>query len=307
MNNTGGTVSEPVTVTLNLPPGVSAVQMPGGGGGAARAQQPSAEPPPPLAVSCPSGSGTVTCTTGTGLEPGQQAVLTFRLIADGTADESQVTGSVSSGTTVPVAVKVPVAAAKDDVKLSVSQAWTSTFPWARHPVLHISLHNAGPTIKPATVTVDSPAKLILGTYRATCTTAGGTTSCASKKAMNPGDRLHIWVLLDKQPSKDVTVTVTAKLGKDVESQTVTFDCWGRKCKPPSSSVTPTPSSTPPSKPTTSPPSSSDPSTPSSTPPSSETSEPTPSTPSPEPQPPSPPQPPAPPALTPGPRWDLPFL
>ncbi|MFI6027786.1 sigma-70 family RNA polymerase sigma factor [Amycolatopsis magusensis] len=301
VNNSGGTVSEPVLVTLNLPPGVSSVPIPGGGGGvgASARQLPGV---PTVQVNCPPGSGTVTCTTATGLLPGQGAVLTFRLVADGTADESQVTGSVSSGGALPVAVKVPVKAAPDDVKLTVGKAWTSSFPWARQPVLHISLHNAGPTIKPATVTVSSPARLVLGTYRATCTTAGGTTNCASKKAMNPGERLHLWVLLDKQPHQDVTVTVTAKLGKDSESKTVQFDCWGRKCTPPSSSVTPTPpSTTKPTKPTTTPPSSK-PSEPPSSPPSSGG----PSTPEP-PRQPAPPPPPAPPAVTPGPRWDLPFI
>jgi RNA polymerase sigma factor (sigma-70 family) len=82
VRNDGGTCSEPVVVTLKLPPGVT--------------------------VSCPGSSGTVTCKTGKGLEPGQSAVLTFRLVADQTAEGGMVTGSVTAGSQVKVSVAVKV-------------------------------------------------------------------------------------------------------------------------------------------------------------------------------------------------------
>lgn len=82
VRNDGGTCSEPVVVTLKLPPGVT--------------------------VSCPGGSGTNTCQTVKGLEPGQSAVLTFRLVADQTAEGGMVTGSVTAGSQVKVSVAVKV-------------------------------------------------------------------------------------------------------------------------------------------------------------------------------------------------------
>jgi RNA polymerase sigma factor (sigma-70 family) len=82
VRNNGGTCSEPVVVTLKLPPGIT--------------------------VSCPGGSGTVTCKTRKGLEPGQSAVLTFRLVADQTTEGGMVTGSVTAGSQLKVSVAVKV-------------------------------------------------------------------------------------------------------------------------------------------------------------------------------------------------------
>jgi hypothetical protein len=90
VRNDGGSVSDPVSATLNLPPGVTAVPA-GGGGGAASGFSALAKSDAPIIVNCPGGTGTVTCKTDHGLQPGQSATLNFRLTADDTAQAGTVT------------------------------------------------------------------------------------------------------------------------------------------------------------------------------------------------------------------------
>ena len=132
MRNDGGSPSEPVAVALNLPPGVHAV--PTGGGGAPMAY---AQAAPPIAVNCPGGEGTVTCKTGAGLQPGQSAVLTYRLQADDTAQGGTVTGSVTAGVRIRVAVSIQVTVKPppDAVVLEAETDGLSVFPWERHPLV----------------------------------------------------------------------------------------------------------------------------------------------------------------------------
>lgn len=235
VRNDGGSVSEPVAVALNLPPGVSAVPVGGGGGGSASqlsASRFAAQAPETIAVSCPGGTGTVTCKTEKGLEPGQSAVLTFRLLADDSAKGGTVTGSVSSGTLVKVdvAVKVNVKPSPADlVDLRVTSAWDSAFPWVRHPVVRVDILNDGPTTKPVTVHLDYSARLILGNSRANCKPMGQGTSCTTRGSLEPGERVKLWVSLDHRPKNGEGVTVTANLGLASVSKTVYFDCWGPGC------------------------------------------------------------------------------
>lgn len=101
VRNNGDATSGPIAATLNLPPGIRAVG-PGGGGGAAAgygtfmAAAGSAAATPD--VDCPAGTGTVSCTTSRGLQPGESATLTFRLIAGPDAQPGTVTASVNAGT-----------------------------------------------------------------------------------------------------------------------------------------------------------------------------------------------------------------
>jgi len=144
-SNTGTAPSGPVSATLNLPQGVSALGAgqgaAGPGQGTAGTNQGSGKPTPaadtwtlptlqqlsaqgssmsgprygaPQAASqlpqvdCPGGTGTVTCTGPASLQPGQSVVLMFRLDAAQGTSGGTITGTVSAGTAVTVQITVTV-------------------------------------------------------------------------------------------------------------------------------------------------------------------------------------------------------
>jgi hypothetical protein len=231
VRNDGGSKSEPVAVSLNLPKGVTAV--PAAGGGAPGVTGFRQQAPAPIAVNCPGGTGTVTCKTGTGLEPGQSAVLTFRLLADETAvDGSTVTGSVTAGAQirVSVAVKVKVPAPPDDLVLRAESDGLSAFPWNRNPLVLVRVKNTGKTTKPVTITLDHPVLTSWSVYGIPCRPTGEGASCTSRGSLSPGRQVSLWVRLKGRPADNLPVTVNATLGvakaKPVE---VYFGCWHHWC------------------------------------------------------------------------------
>ncbi|WP_020668119.1 sigma-70 family RNA polymerase sigma factor [Amycolatopsis nigrescens] len=269
VRNEGGSKSEPVVVTLDLPNGVHAVNA-GGGGGAPQgfAAQAANEP---IRVNCPAGDGTVSCATDTGLEPGQTAVLTYRLRADNTAEPGVVRGSVASGSLVKVSISVNVAVreAPDELGLHVSTLWSTAIPWDRNAWVSVDMSNRGPNTKPVELTLNRQAELILGGWRASCDLGAGSTTCVSNEALEPGEHLRLWLKLKQRPERNAGVTATATLGSATESRTVYFDCWWACDDDPEPTVTRTPG---PGKPTLTPPATSTkpttptvPKTPSSTP------------------------------------------
>ncbi|MFJ8913543.1 sigma-70 family RNA polymerase sigma factor [Amycolatopsis sp. NPDC102389] len=235
VRNDGGSKSEPVAVSLNLPKGVRAVPAAGGGGamGASGFRQQAAAP---ITVSCPGGTGTVTCRTGTGLEPGQSAVLRFRLLADETAvDGSVVTGSVTAGAQinvrVEVRVKVPAPPApKDALTLSAESIWPSSFPWFRNPWMTIQVTNTGESTKPVTITLDHRVLNSSSFSGVRCTPTGEGASCTSRGSLTPGRVARVYVQLKGRPADNMPVTVNATLGaaraKPVE---VYVGCWHHQC------------------------------------------------------------------------------
>jgi RNA polymerase sigma factor (sigma-70 family) len=244
VHNNGGSVSDPVTATLNLPDGVRAVG-PGGGGGTVggRGFAVQADQSGPLNVDCPPGTGTVTCSTNRGLQPGETAVLKFRLIADPDAQPGQVTGSVTAGAAIRVVVNVQVAVKQlpDGVSLSVEARWNDPWPWAHPTWLYVDVTNSGLTTRTATVTVDQPAHVVLGSWQATCVPGGSGTTCTSDEPLAPKDDLRLWFQLDTYPVDARSVTVTATIGQATESKTVGFGCWewhGLFCEPPVPPVPP---------------------------------------------------------------------
>ncbi|MFI9452941.1 sigma-70 family RNA polymerase sigma factor [Amycolatopsis sp. NPDC052450] len=231
VRNDGGSKSEPVAVSLNLPKGVRAV--PAAGGGAMGVNGFRQQAPAPIAVNCPGGTGTVTCRTGTGLEPGQSAVLTFRLLADATAvDGSMVTGSVTAGAQikVSVAVKVKVPAPPDGVDLSANSGGLSALPWNHHPLMRIRVTNTGKTTKPVTITLDHRVLFGWSAYGIRCTPTGEGTSCTSSSSLAPGRQVGLLVQLKGRPAENVPVTVNATLGvAKAKPVAVYFGCWHHWC------------------------------------------------------------------------------
>jgi RNA polymerase sigma factor (sigma-70 family) len=134
VRNSGASPSQPVSAALNLPPGVTAV---GSGQHFGAARPLVLDAPSTTAatsqVDCPGGSGTVTCTSPSGLQPGQSVVLLFVLEADQSAQDGQITGTVMAGgsLTVRVTVQVHVPPLRDALTLraSADESW----PWLVWP------------------------------------------------------------------------------------------------------------------------------------------------------------------------------
>lgn len=237
IRNDGGTTSGPVTVTLSLPGGVSAVGGGGGGGattnsGASGADGGQTQTSP--MVDCPAGQGTVTCGTAQGLRPGETAVLTFRLAAAPGAKGGRVTGTINAGEEIrlPITVDVSVGQAPDALHLDVDAYAGLPLPLPQPVWVDVDVRNDGPSTKPVTVTISKPAQLIFGHFRATCASASGGISCSSMSALAPGDHLTLSFELDHS-ADDGPVTVSATLGSATVTKSVSFD--------PASSPAPTPS------------------------------------------------------------------
>ncbi|MEV6621929.1 hypothetical protein AB0M71_13620 [Amycolatopsis sp. NPDC051114] len=270
VRNDGGSLSEPVAVALNLPPGVRAIDAAGGGAPMAFAQDGA-----PMSVNCPGGEGTVVCKTGAGLQPGQSATLNFRLQADEDAQGGTVTGSVTAGVQINVAVsvKVTVKQPQEAVVLEAQGDGLSAFPWTRNPLVYVRVRNTGETTKPVTVTFDHPLWQWWSLRGFPCAPSGEGATCTTKTALAPGQHVNLWVRLKGRPD-DGRVTITAQLGKaSAGPVTVDFGCYHHWCgqDPLPTTTPPTPSTTPtkPTKPTPSKPSSTPPATTTETKPTTE--------------------------------------
>ncbi|MFE9746995.1 sigma-70 family RNA polymerase sigma factor [Saccharothrix saharensis] len=105
VRNTGSSPLAPPTVVLSLPEGVQVVGKGNNlrGGDLVRfdgaAQQ---------AVGCPAGKGTVTCATEVEIPVGGSVRFVFRLLAGPKAVGGTIQGTVGSGSTPPVPVRVPL-------------------------------------------------------------------------------------------------------------------------------------------------------------------------------------------------------
>ncbi|GLY41590.1 hypothetical protein Amsp01_076130 [Amycolatopsis sp. NBRC 101858] len=273
VRNDGGSPSEPVAAALKLPPGVRAVDAGGGGAPMAFAQDGA-----PISVNCPGGEGTVVCKTGAGLQPGQSATLNFRLQADEDAQGGTVTGSVTAGLQINVAVsvKVTVKQPPEAVVLEAQGDGLSAFPWTRNPLVYVRVRNTGETTKPVTVTFDHPLWQWWSLRGFPCTPSGDGATCTTKSALAPGQHVNLWVRLKGRPD-DGRVTINAKLGKaSAKPVTVDFGCYHHWCgKDPLPSPTPSttpskPTPTSPTKPTSTPPATTTKTEPTTEPPTSTT-------------------------------------
>ncbi|WP_275294413.1 sigma-70 family RNA polymerase sigma factor [Amycolatopsis sp. La24] len=224
VRNNGGSVSEPVQATLNLPPGVRAVQANGGGAAGAYSSEAAAQSGP-MQVACPGGEGTVTCKTGSGLQPGQSAVLMFRLQADDSAKGGEVTGSVTAGASVNVnvTVQVKVKAPNDSVTLvSADTDILGKLPWSQHPSIYVDVQNSGESTKPVTVTFDQKLLNWLPFGKFTCRPAGDNAVCTTNSGLEPGNHAHLWVKLARRPMPSNPLHVTAALGSSQDTKEVAF-------------------------------------------------------------------------------------
>lgn len=276
VRNTGGTVSDPVTAVLSLPAGVGAVpvdrfasphllSLNGAQAGGT--------------VDCPGGTTGVTCSSETGLQPGESVTLLFRLVAAANARGGQVIGTVSAGVVMSVTVTVDVTVqpppVRDDVMLRADADFVGLLGLWFHPVVEVQVTNSGTSSRPVTLRLDQPAFVRRSSQDVDCMANGGTT-CVTTAELTPGEKLKVAFTLDAESwllgsPNQKQIHISATLGEATDDATVTlWDCcpWPTVPVPP---TTPNPSSTPPvtttpgTPPTTQAP---PPSSPSSPPPSS---------------------------------------
>jgi RNA polymerase sigma factor (sigma-70 family) len=244
VRNSGGSVSEPVTATLRLPAGVTAVpagdryghapllRMDGARGGT---------------VDCPGGSPVVTCAASSGVRPGESVTLLFRIAAAEGSTGGRLTGTITAGSTTKLAVSVRVdvrpPAAVDAVVLTADAEWLGLLPgiWLR-PTLEARAENTGTSSKPVTVTVDVPARLIYSDRKMTCTAA---TTCRTAGPVDPGETLR--TVFELEPVRSAkpphAVHVAATLGSASDTAQVPLHEWVWPV-PPGILVPPTPSPEP---------------------------------------------------------------
>jgi RNA polymerase sigma factor (sigma-70 family) len=238
VQNTGGSVSEPVSATLALPAGVTAIPS-----GAVRLGAPpllrlDAPAPTRLAagtVFCPGGTRSVTCGTGQGLAPGDSVTLLFRLIASADSQGGEVTGTVTGGSvsvrvTVRVVVRPPAPVDGVDVKASADSFDILLPGLFGRRLVNVVATNTGTSTKPVTVTIDQAAARLTANPPMTCTSGHHTTSCTTTAAVPPGGVVKLSVkltsgLLGLRCPSGGSVTITATLGSATDTTTVVADCW----------------------------------------------------------------------------------
>jgi hypothetical protein len=252
VRNSGGTVSDPVVATLNLPPGVTALPA---GDRFGPAPLLSLDGARAGTVDCPGGTTVVVCSTGAGLRPGESVTLLFRVVATEGSTSGRITGTVMAGAAinVPVSVRVEVRPPDvvDAVVLSADAEWLGVLPgiWL-HPTLEARAENTGTSAKPITITVDEPAQLIFADRVLTCT-AAATTTCTTTSAVDPGETVRTVFELDPDPwpvKRNVPtheVRVSAMLGTATDSKVVHLRHWVWPLPPGLLTPAPPPTSTAP--------------------------------------------------------------
>lgn len=175
-------------------------------------------------VPCPGGSGTVTCTSPTGVPPGGSVVLLFRLSASQAATGGEITGTVSAGVSISVGisvrVEVPPLPDVDQLTLSARVGNDYSF-WDLlgndHAILDVTASNMGNNSKPITISVDRSGSYWAASPDVSCTGEGQSVTCVTDAPVAPGAAEHLRLsLYHLRPVQD-TVTVTATLGSASKS------------------------------------------------------------------------------------------
>ncbi|HVK23070.1 MAG TPA: hypothetical protein VM677_17055, partial [Actinokineospora sp.] len=258
VRNTGGSLSEPISATLNLPRGVRAIPATPNrltGDPLLRFDAPLLAAQRTDVVRCPGGAGTVTCGTTEGLRPGDAVTLMFRLVADGNATPGQVTGTVSAGQTlsvnvaVPVEVRPPPTVDKVDVRavLAIDDWFNQIWPWQRDILLKVTLTNTGTSTKPVSLNIDEGGHQVSASGPITC--GGGTAAidCATGP-LAPNAKVDVVFRIGRGPDhphdgKSRKVTAMAVLGGAHDSAAVwvpwAHGPWWPGLTPPATNTKPT--------------------------------------------------------------------
>ncbi|MBV9845770.1 MAG: zf-HC2 domain-containing protein, partial [Kutzneria sp.] len=247
VRNTGDATSDPVTMTLTLPNGVTAEltgAKPAARSGASDALTAEPDPSTPV-VHCTGGTGTISCATEVGLAPGQAVTCTFALTADVAATGGQVTGTVSAGTSAAIQLgTVEVQVRQIDAVEVTATVWHPEF-WL--PRIDVAVTNRSTHAGQVTLTLDAPNGGWLFTF-APCRQYVLRISCVFDLDQGESTSLSVW-LLHWWGHRD-TVRVTATLGSAHQVVDVPVGCDPGPVIPPTPTI---PVSPPPSPPVVSPP------------------------------------------------------
>ncbi|MEV6607530.1 sigma-70 family RNA polymerase sigma factor [Kutzneria sp. NPDC051319] len=246
VTNNGNGPSDPVTATLNLPPGVTAA--PGGPQSFAARDLLAADGR--QSISCTGGTGTISCATAAGLAPGETVTFRFQLSAGLDATGGQITGSIMAGTGMAIQLTDVVVQVRqlDDLDLT-AQVWHHDF-WS--PRVDVSVTNRSTHAGAATVTVNAPTDGWLFTL-APCKQDGEQINCRFDLARGQTTRFSVWVF--RWHHRDDALGIAASLGSAHKVISVPLNCDpGGELPPvplpPGNPVTPTTSMTLPTIPTT---------------------------------------------------------
>jgi len=252
VTNNGNGPSDPVTATLNLPPGVTAA--PGGTQSFAARDLLAADGK--QSINCTGGTGTISCTTGAGLAPGETVTFRFELSAGFDAAGGQITGSIMAAGGMAIQLNnIDVQVRQvDDLDLT-AQVWRHDF-WS--PRVDVSVTNRSTHAGTATVTVNAPRDGWIFTL-APCKQDGEQINCKFDLARGQTTRFGIWVF--RWHHRDDALEIAGSLGSAHKVITVPLDCDpngdeppvplpGEPVTPPSATTVPTIPSTTSKTPTT---------------------------------------------------------
>ncbi|GLZ35671.1 hypothetical protein Lesp02_78580 [Lentzea sp. NBRC 105346] len=207
VRNSGQTAAPPPSVTLVLPQGVEST-----GGGSSFASRRLLAP-----MTCPAGTGTVTCKDTAELPPGGSTTFVFKLRASDDAQGGTITGTVDAGTAISVKITVPVVVKpiQDDIELTVS-TWHQVH-W--DPRVDVTARNIGPRAGTLKLDVTSTENIVIFTPCRECSRVGkNSVQCLSE--LQPGDRFRMSFWAFGLPHHGGTITVTATLGNATKTVTV---------------------------------------------------------------------------------------
>jgi len=225
VHNAGAMVSEPVTVRLSLPAGVTATGTGAGDAPANTPFQPALDNLTggtrfaPAVVTCAGGTGTVGCSTALGLPPEGSVLFEFTLRAALDASSAVVTGTVSGG---DIEIKLPaisvvVRPAPDLLDLQASALAETT--WRTR--LDVLASDTGRTSGPVTATVALPEGVFVASTAGAAPGCQGTTgviTCTSWLAA--GQQVGWQLVLGADYLVTANATVTATLGAAQQQATV---------------------------------------------------------------------------------------
>jgi RNA polymerase sigma factor (sigma-70 family) len=213
--NNGNGPSAPVTASLNLPNGVTAV--PGGTQSFGARDLLAADGK--QTISCTGGTGTISCTTGAGLAPGESVTFRFELSAGDDATGGRITGSIMADGGLAIQLtEVDVQVEQhDDLDLTAKvlrqDFWT--------PRVDVSVTNLSTHAGTATVTVNVPRDGWVFTL-APCHQDGEQINCQFDLAQARTSRFSVWVF--RWHHRDDALEIAASLGTAHKVISVPLDC-----------------------------------------------------------------------------------
>jgi RNA polymerase sigma factor (sigma-70 family) len=215
VTNNGNGPSDPVTATLNLPNGVTAV--PGGTQSFGTRDLIAADGK--QTINCTGGAGTISCTTGAGLAPGEAVTFRFELTAGPDATGGQITGSITAGGGMAIQLGIVEVQVRqlDDLDLT-ARVWRHDF-WV--PRVDVSVTTRSTHAGTATVTVNAPRDGWLFTL-APCHQDGEQINCKFDLPRGQTARFDMWVF--RWHHRDDTIEIAGSLGTAHKVIDLALDC-----------------------------------------------------------------------------------